>query len=309
MPRFSKLSTKSSSSTAAAKLPKNVFQAFDEEDESVSRPQTPPMPHEEFILRARFWVSSADEENWPCRCTDPAHALEDNGSFCCAHGRWQMVSSWQEALDARTALCQTPHSSEDCLGCCHQHPMLTGIQAELRAAELSGGYWSDIVCATEDHMSEEERAYHAAETAEAFARLEAAAQKDKVVLAKSLAVDKVAAVRREVKVSGLRRKYHYQTGLPMACRHFAFQGVLGRIAPSDGVHPEGCMLHREGLCSFFHPEEAEWKIITGEVQPTPTSADRFACLSSRPGGRQQIPCRFFRQGRCTKGPACTFLHI
>ena len=158
MPRFSELSTKSSSSTAAAKPPKNVFQALNEDDEPVSRPQTPPMPQEDFILRARFWVSSADEETWPCRCTDPAHALEEDGSFCCDHGRWQMVSSWQEALDARTALCQTPHHSDDCLGCCHQHPMLSGIQAELRAAEISGGYWSDVICATEDSRKEITRA-------------------------------------------------------------------------------------------------------------------------------------------------------
>jgi hypothetical protein len=91
-----------------------------------------------------------------------------------------------------------------------------------------------------------------------------------------------------------------RTGKPMPCRNFFHNGVLGKPEPATEVFPEGCRGHMSGTaCTiskdgvnrfFFHPDQPEWKVITGEVAfvpPPAPEATRWDALRSPQGSQGQ----------------------
>ena len=41
-------------------------------------------------LNTGLGCSAVEQEQWPCVCTDPGHALDENGCYECNHGKWEM---------------------------------------------------------------------------------------------------------------------------------------------------------------------------------------------------------------------------
>jgi len=79
-------------------------------------------------------------------------------------------------------------------------------------------------------------------------------------------------------VALLQKKIETHNDLPIPCREWFYEGVLGRPAPpKPPKYPEeGCMAHRRGLpCMysrdkkpkwFAHPDEPEWQRIPGVIE-------------------------------------------
>lgn len=236
------------------------------------------------MVRPRFWLWPADWDDhsqWPCCCTDPAHALdEDRGRsvYSCSHGTWLMVNSPEEAQ---------PRDEDILWG------DLITIQEELDFAALPAA------------VRAEREAFRAAEAkAMAAAAIDIEAQKAR--LAAETAASFAAASKEWEAEAGSRgghrrhsgsthssavaaagggpaprvpgKRYDRKTGLPMPCRCHAHDGIPGNIAPaSSGVnkkgekfsYPAGCQQHDDFVarrtredCPFFHIGDSEWRIIT-----------------------------------------------
>lgn len=210
-------------------------------------------------IETHFWpLKKAAAEEYPCKCSDPAHC--DEGSFWeCSHGRWDFYET-----EADLPHNKPEHSADECLGNCSQHCLLTGAVLELHLAALCGKSWGDV-------MYDAEQAELAAETpAQRDARVAKRAAADFGF--KKAAVDEILRSKASmVKARPLNKRFDRRTGKPMPCRFHCYHGVIGKehpeeIDPKTGFPwPAGCAEHRVGACPFFHPDEKEWDIIIGKV--------------------------------------------
>ncbi len=248
------------------------------------------------MCRPRFWLWPRsveewdDPEVWPCCCTDPAHALdEERGKsvFTCSHGSWLMVYSPAEAV---------PRDEDLLWG-----DVIT-IQERLDFEALPAAERAAI----QAHRAAESKAMAAA-AAEAAADEAVRKERDAAEFAKSVAkLEADLAADEAAKRHGRRRdsgsthssafaaagggspapakpsripgkRYDRKTNLPMPCRCHAHEGVLGNIAPaSSGInkkgekfsYPAGCQQHDDFVagrtakdCEFFHIGDAEWRLL------------------------------------------------
>lgn len=240
-------------------------------------------------IRPRFWLwprsveEWGDPAMWPCCCTDPGHALdEERGKsvFTCSHGSWLMV---YEAAEAE------PRDEDLLWG------DLITFQEQLNYAALPAAVRADreaerareamaMSAAHEAEAARKERL--SAETAASFAA--AAAEWEAEARSKGRgrrhsgstsssgpAAAGGGAPAAPARIAG--KRYDRKTNLPMPCRCHAHDGVPGQIAPaSSGVnkkgekfsYPAGCQQHDDFVarrttvdCPFFHIGDAEWRII------------------------------------------------
>lgn len=206
---------------------------------------------ETMLLRSRYCVWPEDEtakNAWPCRCSDPAFAVED-GSWECPHGKWEFISSW----DSVPPLAKN-HTLEECRGGdCSQHGLIAGPLLELHLSSQVGLGWGDIV------LTWDEMAYNQMSQAERSALVVKQKAADEAFLT-NLASEEIRKAKSLLEKKTLVRKYS-RTGLPLPCKWVD--------RPAEHGWPAGCGLHAEGVCPFFHKNEPEWSIIIGLVKPTP----------------------------------------
>lgn len=207
---------------------------------------------EEKLLRSRFWVWPEDESAsgaWPCRCSDPGFAVEGDGEktfWECSHGKWEFLSSW----DSVPALPED-HSLDQCRGgSCTNHGLYTGLLLELHLSTQMGMGWGDIIWEWEqEHLAsmtpQERLALAVKQAAEDKARQKAIADAE-IRKAKEIA---------QIAKRPLQRMYDRRTGKPLACKWAEH--------PAENGWPAGCGKHKEGVCPYFHTDEAEWAIIKG----------------------------------------------
>jgi hypothetical protein len=234
------------------------------------------------LMRPRFWlwpIDWDDHEQWPCCCSDPGHALdEENGKsvFSCSHGKWLMVNSAAEA---------TPRDEELLWGdlvTIQEQIDYASLPASVRAAREAANALESKAMAAAAVEIDAHRARLAAESAASFA----AASKEWEAEAASHGrghrrnnapahAPAAAGAGTAPRVAG--KRYDRKTNLPMPCRCHAHDGVPGNIAPaSSGVnkkgeafsYPAGCQQHEDFVarrttvdCPFFHIGDTEWRII------------------------------------------------
>ena len=239
------------------------------------------------LMRPRFWlwpVDWADQEQWPCICTDPAHAIdEENGKtvYSCSHGTWLMVNSPAEA---------TPRDEELLWGdlvTIQESIDYAALPASVRAAREAANALESKAMSVAAQEIEVHRARLAAESAASFAA--AAAEWEAEAASRGRGHRRENAPRaagagaaaagagggQPPRIAG--KRYDRKTNLPMPCRCHAHDGVPGNIAPaSSGVnkkgeafsYPAGCQQHEDFVarrtavdCPFFHIGDTEWRII------------------------------------------------
>ncbi len=244
------------------------------------------------MCRPRFWLWPRsveewdDPEAWPCCCTDPAHALdEERGKsvFTCSHGSWLMVYSPAEAVPRDEDLLWgdvitiQERLDFDALPAAER----AAIQAE-RAREAAA-----MKAAHEESVARRER--DAKEAAKDFAAAAAEWEAEEAAKGRGRRRDSgsthssafaaagggAPAPAKPSRIPG--KRYDRKTNLPMPCRCHAHEGVLGHIAPaSSGInkkgekfsYPAGCQQHDDFVagrtakdCEFFHIGDAEWRLL------------------------------------------------
>jgi hypothetical protein len=241
------------------------------------------------LLRPRYWLwplNWDDHSQWPCCCTDPVHALEEEHGrsvYACKHGSWLMVNDPSEAV-------------------AHDNDILWGdlilCQQEIDFAALPAARRAEIE-AERKREAEAMKAAHA-EMAAQRKRLEDEFAKDFAEASKEWEAEAASKGRGHRRDSGSThssafaaagggapqpakparvpgKRYDRKTGLPMPCRCHAHEGVLGNIAPaSSGInkkgekfsYPAGCQQHDDFVagrtakdCEFFHIGDAEWRLL------------------------------------------------
>ena len=252
------------------------------------------------LMRPRFWLwplNWDDHEQWPCVCSDPAHALdEDNGKtvYSCSHGTWLMVGSAAEA---------TPRDEDLLWGdlvTIQEQLDFEALPAHIRAERIAAAAAESKAMAAACLDIEAHRARMAAETAASFAaaskeweaeassrgrhhRRDSGSAHSSAFAGAGAGGSRAAGAGSAVgagagpapRVAG--KRYDRKTGLPMPCRCHAHDGVPGNIAPaSSGVnkkgeafsYPAGCQQHEDFVarrttvdCPFFHIGDTEWRII------------------------------------------------
>jgi hypothetical protein len=242
------------------------------------------------VCRPRFWLWPRsveewdDPEVWPCCCTDPAHALDDeNGKsvFTCSHGSWLMVYEPAEAV---------PRDEDipwgDLISC--EDIIAYAALPAVRRAEMEAERAREAKAMAAAHVEmaarrEREAAETAASFAAAAAEWEAEAAKGRghrrhsgsTSSSSAHAAAGGGAPAMPSRVPG--KRYDRKTNLPMPCRCHAHEGVLGHIAPaSSGInkkgekfsYPAGCQQHDDFIagrtkvdCPFFHIGDAEWRLL------------------------------------------------
>lgn len=238
-------------------------------------------------IKRRFWLwpETADFDNaeaWPCCCTAPVHALDvegDESFFDCSHGRWLMVNapaeaeltvnqiSWGDAWwfeeQVRISKLSAAERAEidrqaalELKAMAARHEELTAARAKLEAE-------------TKASFAAAEKEWQAEAGAKGRGRRDSGSTHSSAHAAAG------AGGGQPARISG--KRYDRKTGLPMACRCHAHDGIPGQIAPaSSGInkkgekfsYPAGCQLHDDFVagrtrtdCPFFHIGDAEWRII------------------------------------------------
>lgn len=242
------------------------------------------------VCRPRFWLWPRSEEEWddpeawPCCCTDPAHALDDeNGRsvYSCSHGSWLMVYSAEQAVPRDEDI-----SWGDLMSC--EDVIAYAALPAARRAEMEAERAREAKAMAAAHAEMAARRERLeAETAASFAAAAAeweAESKSKgrghrrdsgSTSSSAFAAAGGGAPAAPSRVPG--KRYDRKTNLPMPCRCHAHDGVPGQIAPaSSGVnkkgekysYPAGCQQHDDFVarrttvdCPFFHIGDAEWRII------------------------------------------------
>ena len=269
------------------------FSAFadDSDDESVcSCPHTPEVDSLEYkILRSRFWVWPEDEsaaEAWPCRCSDPAFAVEgtaETSFWECPHGKWEFISSW----DSLPPLAEDHPLSQCRSTSCKAHGLCQGAILEMELCSQVGIGWGDLVWKWEQEalaaLTPQERlALAVRKEAEEKARQKAMAEAE---------IRKAAQIQ-QIHKKAMQRVYDRRTGEPVACKWAEH--------PAENGWEAGCGKHREGCCPYFHPDEPEWAIIKGRAPLPPgaggAGARNFSALRSAPSSRPPSGGSFSRPG-------------
>ena len=249
------------------------------------------------MVRPRFWLWPADWDDhaqWPCCCTDPAHALDSDSDgrtvYTCSHGSWLMVNSAAEAAPREQDLLWGDLITiQDELDFAALPAAVRAEREAFRAAEAKA-----MAAAHVDLEARKARleAEFAAEFAEAQKQWEAeAAAKGRGFRRDSGSTHSSAhaaagggAPAPAPRVPG--KRYHPKLNLPMPCRCHCHDDKLGNIAPaSSGInkkgekfsYPAGCKQHDDFVagrsatdCEFFHIGDAEFRIIgmaAGELGP------------------------------------------
>lgn len=226
-----------------------------------------PGSFEDKLLRSRYWPWPEDESAknaWPCRCSDPAFAVEGDGSssfWDCSHGRWEFVPSWDELPPLAE-----DHSVEECRGGdCVNHGLLSGVLLQLFLATQIGMGWGDII-----YQQEQEALSKMTATERAALVLKQAAE-DKARL-RQMAEAEVRKAKdiQQIHKKPMARMYDRRTGKPLACKWAEH--------PAENGWEAGCGKHREGVCPYFHPGEAEWAIIKGTAGGAASGGRNFGAL-------------------------------
>lgn len=230
------------------------------------------------LLRSRYWAWPEDEtakDAWPCCCTDPAFAVEGDGSSSfweCSHGKWEFVPSWEELPPLAE-----DHSIEECRGGeCLNHGLFSGVLLQLYLSSQIGMGWGDII------YQEEQKALAQMTPQERAALLVKQAVEEKARI-KSIAEHEIRKAKeiQQMQKKPLARMYDRRTGKPLACKWAEH--------PAENGWEAGCGKHREGCCPYFHTDEPEWAIIKGTASSAPTSGNgnrNFAALKSNNSQRR-----------------------
>jgi hypothetical protein len=257
----------------------NHFARLAAEDES----PLAPLSTEEMksaCLAAGLWAYQSDAEH-ACPSCSPSFSMESNGHWICDHAQFRMIANWSVPFGAE-------HSADECVGNCSVHPLLSGDMLLCSIADRIGKGWGDLA---------DEQGWHSASLGPSMDQLLTAAHAEntrKIADLAAFKVKRIAAAKQSEKM------YDRRSGRPMPCRNFCHNGVLGKPEPATEVFPEGCRGHLSGTaCTiskdgvarfFFHPDEPEWKVITGEVAfvpPPAPQATRWDALRSPQGSQGQ----------------------
>lgn len=226
------------------------------------------------VNTVKYWSESSFEtEEWPCCCTEPAHAYE-NSSWECSHGRWLVVP------DAAAAEKQA-------------QDILSGGSMDLHVANSLGLLWGDIVCAWEEqNLKMETPEQTAARLARKLKEVEES-QKSLVDFHVHKFKDIYCDRQGELKKRQLRTCKWFcgcscdrgdctnnggRARLLSSCKK-----VVGKAFPGGKGWAPGCQAHLKHACPFIHPDEPEWKeIISGSRPSSATGGRDFTALKARP---------------------------
>lgn len=202
----------------------------------------------------KYWgVDSVQRDEWPCCCSDPAHAYEGE-EYVCSHGRWLIVQDQALAERQKAAL-------------------FSGHCFDLGLASDLGLLWGDLM------MEWESRALQAETPAQKAARLAAEAKRQQ----------EFEAGMVQYHVSKCQQLYKDKNGqlkkmVMKPCKWFCHDGVLGKATPGGKGWKPGCQAHYDHSCPWVHPDQPEWQELMKGTSPASKAAGRnFEALK---GGRK-----------------------
>jgi hypothetical protein len=215
----------------------------------------------------KYWDESCFQtEQWPCRCTDPAFAIEDS-AYVCPHGSWLLVPCAEEARR---------EAAEILSGRCH----------DLARADALGLLWGDVITAWEEVARKLEtpaekaaREFREKREAEETQRrlVESHVSKFKdIYCGRGGSLKKremrpckwfcaCSCDRADCPNNGGKARY-----LPTCHK------VVGKACPGGKGWAPGCEAHLKGACPFIHPNEPEWTSVVSGNGSRPSSAGSAA---------------------------------
>ena len=222
----------------------------------------------------QYWSDSDafHRDQWPCRCTDPAHAYED-GSYECSHGRWLFVENAQQAKA----------EAED---------ILAGRALDLFKADSLGLLWGDVVVAWEQLNRKQETP---SERAAREAREKREVEDSQKRLVESH-VHKFADIYCDRKNGTLKKREMRPCKWFCACscdradcpvnggkaRHLPdCHKVVGKACPGGKGWTPGCAAHLKHACPFIHPDEPEWAAVASGSRPSTAGSRPSSSGSAR----------------------------
>ncbi len=200
----------------------------------------------------KYWgADSVEREEWPCRCSDPAHAL-DGGYYSCSHGEWLIVPNKTEAETEAASL-------------------FSGATFDLGRANSLGLLWGDLVMAWEARALQSEtpaqKAVRLAEAAKREAQMEAGIVSYHVSKCRELYKDKTGQLKKMVM---------------KPCKWFCHDGILGKPTPGGKGWKAGCQAHHDHSCPWVHPDQPEWQeLMKGTSAASKAAGRNFEALKSK----------------------------
>ena len=223
-----------------------------------------------------YWVYNENER--PCSCCDPGHAMDKNMWDCsCTERKWLVVDEEPDMTK--------PHDAELCVGNCAFHPLLTKEVHALTHSELYQTTWGDYSAELEDAIRALETASQKAERlAKESAEAEAEVVKQKAILYEVYTRKMADEAMRGVKKGAGPKKYE------KPCRWMVGKDALASRARGEApccwaweyTDPKTNKRMTPHTCPFQHPGEPGWHnewLTNNRFDPSTKQLNRFAVIA------------------------------